>query len=362
MPSQFGLTTSNKRQEILAVARPSIPPPPIPSSGPPLPPGIMAPPFHPGVAFPPLPLRVAENVASPSSSTEPSSPASAVRRAAGFPVKSNAKYGPAPEKGALTIVHNLYQSAPDAHDVWTWVDEYPIDIKEAAEGEETEKCAIILRNIKCTDGRRNTKAHSMVIQSPYLKKALSEILHEYPGICCELQRLEFSAPFEPFVHRWAGFVKYWKRDDLSEMAREHIDLLHDTLQGEIGEDIRQFEDFVLNGVVTFKSLWMIFQPGSIILSTHRGETLSAFELSESRYTQDSCGEMLSILAEVVAWDGKNFCRRKENLSIRCFDGTQRITSLYAYPLHFHEHKEKIKAGLIERGKAFEELAGFKFKA
>jgi hypothetical protein len=321
---------------------------------------------RPGI-FPPLPpslatrrpsIQRAGNGASPPSSPESSS----MLRASKLPVKSKAKYGPAPAKGALTIVHNLYQSAPDAHDVWTWVDEYPIDIKEAAEDEETEKCAIIVRNVKCTDGRRKTKAHSMIIQSPHLKMALSEILHDYPGVCCELQRLEFSAPFEPFVHRWAAFLKYWKRDDLSDMARQHIDLLHDILQGEIGEDVREFEDFVLNGVVTFKSLWMIFQPGSIVLSTHEGETLSAFELSQSIYTKDSCGELLSILSDVVAWDGKNFGRRSESLSIRCFEGTKRITSLYVYPLHFHEHKENIKAGLIERGKAFEELAGFNFKA
>jgi hypothetical protein len=291
----------------------------------------------------------------------PAPPPQVADIAASAPVKSKAKYGPA-EKGDLAIVHNLYQSAPDAHKVWSWVDEYPTDIKEAAENDETEKCAIITRNVKCTDGRRNTKAHSIVIQSPYLKKALSEILHDYPGVCCELQRLEFMAPFEPFVHRWAGFLQYWKRGDLDKMTREHIDLLHDTLQGEIGENIREFEDFVLNGVVTFKSLWMIFQPGSIILSTHGGETLSAFELSQSQYGKDQCGEVLSISADVVAWDGKSFGRQMENLIIRSFRGTKGITSLYAYPLHFHSRKNEIRAGLIERGKMFEELAGFHFKA
>jgi hypothetical protein len=351
LSAKFGLTIDahgvKKRKEMLAAGRlgglpPGIPPPylPLPRAG-----GV--------ISLASIP---------PSSIGMPTPPGAGIGLDSGVPVNSKAKYGPVSEKGALAIVHNLYQSAPDAHKVWTWVDEYPTDIKEAAEGEETEKCAIIMRNVKCTDGRRNTKAHSIVVQSPYLRKVLSEILHDYPGVCCDLQRLEFIAPFEPFVHRWAGFLKCWKRGDHDETTREHIDLLYNTLQAEIGETIREFEDFVLNGVVTFKSLWMIFQPGSIILSAYRGETLSAFELCQTQYAKDSCGEVLAIAADAIAWNGKNFGRCMENLPIRSFTGTKKITSLLAYPLHFHGRKEDITAGLIERGRAYEELAGFNFKA
>jgi hypothetical protein len=277
-------------------------------------------------------------------------------------VSTKAKYGPVAEKGGLPIVHNLYQSPPDEHEVWTWVEDYPKNVSEAAENEESAKCALILRNVKSTDGRRKMEAHSLVIQSPQLKKALAEVLEDYPGITCSLQRLEFAKPFEPFVHRWAAFLKYRAREDLDATTKEHIELLYTTLLAEVGEKIQEFEDYVLNGVITFESLWMIFQPGSLIISTHKGISLSAFELQRTFYAEDQCGKFLSISCDSIGFDGKNFGRETDYISIRAFTGTKKINTLHAFPLHFWERKDSLKAKLMERGKRYEELAGYQFKA
>jgi hypothetical protein len=267
---------------------------------------------------------------------------------------------PSVEKGSISDVKNIYGSKDD-EETWTWSDEPPENLKEAAENEKTEKYALIVRNKKSSDSRKSLEAHSIIIHSPWLKKALGEILADYPGVTCELHRLVFEAPFKPFIHRWSDFVKYTNRTDLEITTKEHLDLLFKTLKHEIGNDIREFEDYVLNGVVTFSSMWMIFQPGSVIISEYKGP-LSAFELVDADYIETQCGRFLKLSADCVEWDGSSFGRCTEGINIPSFSGTKKITSLNSFPLHFFEKKEELKATLIHRGKRFEELAGHHYKA
>lgn len=158
--------------------------------------------------------------------------------------------------GSVSEVKNIYKSAKDKDGDWTWVDKYPEDVEEPAENAVTDTYAVLVRNVKSHDGRKKLEAHSIVVQSQMLKKALGEsILKDYPGVACELDRLTFEAPFKPFVHRWTNLVEYMERKDLNDKTREHLVLLHDILKYEIGDDIKAYEDYVLKGVISFQHLW-----------------------------------------------------------------------------------------------------------
>lgn len=158
--------------------------------------------------------------------------------------------------GSVSEVKNIYKSPKDKDGNWTWVNTYPDDVAEPAENAVTDTYAVLVRNVKSPDGRKKLEAHSIVIQSPWLQKALGEvILKDYPGVACELKRLTFEAPFQPFVHRWVDLVEYMKQPDLDEKTKEHLVILHDILKYEIGDSIKAFEDYVLNGVITFEHLW-----------------------------------------------------------------------------------------------------------
>lgn len=158
--------------------------------------------------------------------------------------------------GSVSEVKNIYKSSKDKDGNWTWVHKYPEDVEEPAENPITDTYAVLVRNIKSPDGRKKLEAHSIVIQSPWLQKALGEvILKDYPGVACELKRLTFEAPFQPFVHRWVDLVEYMEKPDLDDKTREHLVILHDILKYEIGDSIKAFEDYVLNSVITFQHLW-----------------------------------------------------------------------------------------------------------
>ncbi|KAK8070541.1 hypothetical protein PG997_010744 [Apiospora hydei] len=244
---------------------------------------------------------------------------------------------------------------------WTWVNKYPEDAEDAAENAETAQYAVLVRNIKSPDSRKKLEAHSIVVQSPWLKTALGEILEDYPGVACELERLIFEAPFKPFVHRWKDFAKYRERENLDDTTKEHLTILHNILQYEIGDSIKVFEDYVEKGVVTFENLWMVFQPGAPLLAAYKGP-LSAFELEDTEYMENRCGKFLRLSTDCIDYDGKTFGRCRENMDIPDFVGTKKIVELPAYPFAFHPRPDEIRESLIKRGQLFEDLAGHHYKA
>lgn len=60
--------------------------------------------------------------------------------------------------------------------------------------------------------------HSVVVQSELVKESLGRVLEGYPGITTELERLEFGAPFECFVHRWDRLLG--EREELARKREE----------------------------------------------------------------------------------------------------------------------------------------------
>lgn len=137
-------------------------------------------------------------------------------------------------------------------------------------------------------------------------------------------------------------------------------VLVDILNYEIGKDVKTFQDYVKNGVVCFKDLWMIFQPGNVVIAQHQGP-VSAFEMVETEYMQNNCGKFLQVRCDCVDYGGKNFGRYQESINIPEFIGTKKITGLKVYPMHFHEERDDVAARLIKRGMTFEALAGHHYK-
>jgi hypothetical protein len=264
--------------------------------------------------------------------------------------------------GSIGAIKPIYKSFEGSDDKWTWVDKCPEDVDEAAETRETSKFAIIVRNVKSQDSRKKFEAHSIILQSPWLMKALGEqVLKGYPGVACELSRVEFKAPFEPFLHRWGGLLRLMKGEDLDDTTKTHVNLLYDFLKGEIGDAINTFKDYVRKAVITFDHLWMLFQPGGIVVSDNDGP-LVALELARSRYVQRQNEKFLRLECEYVDWTGEQFGRGTVSVDLPEFQGTEKIQMLDMFPLRFHENKEALKSQLIARGKKFESLADYNYKA
>jgi hypothetical protein len=265
-------------------------------------------------------------------------------------------------EGSLPITTKLYQGPKDEDKNFSWLDHEPDDVAEAAENAQTAQHALITRLQKAEDSRKKYEMHSLIVQSPWLKSILHyEILDGYPGVSCGLKRLEFEAPFQPFVHRWGKLLAVREKKDLDETTKEHLDLLYGVLSEELKDVIKTLEDYVQNGIVKHEHIWTIFQPGDIIYSQSFQGAPTALMFQSGNYVRKNCGMVYQLSAEVIDWNGNYFGRSTAAINLVEFRGTRRILGLRAFPLSFHPHKAKVEEVLIRRGKKFEELAGCHYK-
>jgi len=265
------------------------------------------------------------------------------------------KFGP---PGMKCEPRNLYEGKPDNRGRTSWTTTYPTDIDEPAENAESAQYALIVRNRKCYDGRRKLEIDSLVVQSPLLKKFLGEVLKGYPGITTSLARLEFKAPFQPFVHRWERFVKL-REDITDDELKAHVDLLWNTLNEELGDVIREKNDHIALGVSTFEAVWTIFEPGCIVYTDDDGHR--AYKLTRGSYGENRCSRFYALNCQYVDFDGENFGYGSETVAIGAFSGTRAITKMDAFPLKYHPDHENVATGLIAQGKLFESYKGHHFK-
>jgi hypothetical protein len=140
-------------------------------------------------------------------------------------------------------------------------------------------------------------------------------------------------------------------------TRAHADLLYNVLANELEETIESYHDLLSHGVITYKYLWALFKPGDLVLCRYKGEKM-LMKLQSSDY--ESGG--FSLYCKFVDWNGLYFGYASQNISIGPFNGTRPITDLDAYPLQFDSASGVIEERLAKRGKKFEKLQGYHYKA
>lgn len=262
--------------------------------------------------------------------------------------------------GMVAERKDLYQKM-DKYNRATWTEQYPDDLEEAAENDETLKFAVLVRNKKSYDSRKKLEIDSIVIQSPLLKQVLHDVLKDYPGVTVTLARLTFMAPFKPFVHRWEQLTAALE-GDYDETTKAHLKLLHNVLLEELKDVISATKDYIKNRVITYEHIWTIFQPGTIVYASRYGKPV-AVRLNEGQFTNhQKYGHCYLLKCDRLEWDGSKFGYDNSQHIIFPFTGTLAITDLEAFPLVYLTEKEAITAALIARGRIFERMAGYHYKA
>ena len=267
---------------------------------------------------------------------------------------------------------SLYSGKEDKRGRFQWQDTPPDDLGTVVEDAESAKWALLVRHVKAyNDPRRVLKIHSIVVQSPLLKGLLKDVLHGYPGVTIELDRLEFSGRFEPIIHRWSEFKgkieKLQSPEDSDPGSEEdaktleHAELLQGILVKEFQDVVETSQDMKAKGVMTFDLLWTLFQPGSLVYTRQENQD-RVFKLQSSKYGEDRNGNpVFWLTCKYVDFDGSKFGTIKLNLSIHAYAGTRPITSLSALPLSLHRNNKELSERLITRGAKFESLAGSHYK-
>ncbi|OCL09673.1 P-loop containing nucleoside triphosphate hydrolase protein [Glonium stellatum] len=271
------------------------------------------------------------------------------------------------EIGMQCGLKNLYSGKEDKRGRFQWQDKIPEDVGKPAEDAETAKWALLVRNVKVyNDPRKVLAIHSIVVQSPLLKKLLEDVLKDYPGVTVGLQRLEFSGKFEPIIHRWSqlkdAISNIGDETEDQRKTKEHAELFYNLLKSEFKNLIDASQDMMSKGVMTYEYLWTLFQPGATVYARQDGQE-TAMKLHETKYGQDRNGNpCFWLTCKYVDWDGAKFGTNKLNLSIPAYSGTRSITQLAVYPIDYHHDKDALRTRLVERGAKAESLAGSHYKS
>ena len=261
--------------------------------------------------------------------------------------------------GSISQIRNLYE-ARHTRRALPWTAQYPDDLEAPLENAESAQYALLVRYKKCYDMRKELQLDSIVVQSPLLKSVLGSVLRNYPGITTSLERLEFSAPFQPFVHRWERLTEARRQQNDPETC-EHLGLLWNVLEAELLETIREKSDLVANGVVTFDAIWTIFEPGSLVFHQVEGQD-RIYKFKSGNYQNTTCGRFFRMQCEFVDFDGDKFGAGSDTISIPSFAGTAAIIKLPAYPVDRHVNCDLLKKRLLDRGRRFEAYKGYHYKA
>lgn len=259
----------------------------------------------------------------------------------------------AAEPGMLPEIGQLYREREE--DPWDeWMPENAD--RDLEETSAYKKFAMIVRREK-KRGKAGLALHSIVIQSPLLRKVLDVAFDGYDGISTKLKTLKLYAPMHEFYFCWHRFEKLC-HDEKDTTTKDHIDLLFQTVHQEISPHIEAMEDLTQNGVITFEYLWAMFPPGLQVYSKIDDQD-RVFSFQKGYYGQDPSGaRIFSLECRYIDCDGTQFGYVTTSLKIHEFSGTTKIADLAVCPVHLHPDSQMLLDRLIRRGERFESLNGF----
>jgi hypothetical protein len=286
---------------------------------------------------------------------------------------------------------NLYQGHSACSCCINWIEEFPDDLKESIEAAEgTQKYALLLRNRKShkKNSTQPLELDSIVVHSPLIKKILDEkVFKGYPGITSMLDKLEFSAPFAPFLHRWVEFKRAFE-DEQDDAAKQHLKLMCDNnnfdLLGTASADTTQLRCNLPRHPKRIRDgrrhaverchysqvgqkkpiipqypayghslLWAIFKPGDM-LYVPEAESLYQLKPDGLEYDQE---DKFNLNLEFVSWNGEHLGYDSTSTKIPKVSGTRKIRDLPIYPIALDGNQDDIRLTCRNRGEKFVALRG-----
>ncbi|EFQ34500.1 ATPase [Colletotrichum graminicola M1.001] len=178
---------------------------------------------------------------------------------------------------------------------------------------------------------------SIVVQNQSLKETLGEVFEGYAGITASLKKVVFKSPFHPFYYRWQQFTQILERQTQNcEAAAIFSQLLYGVLHAELHETMVEIKDHLNHGVIIYRLLWALFEPGKLVVTTQDGHT--RFYLVKSCVYTEENGMVVSV--RFIDWDLDQFGYADGILNICPFAGTSEIAEANVFPAEFSSRDRK----------------------
>ena len=140
---------------------------------------------------------------------------------------------------------------------------------------------------------------------------------------------------------------------------KHINLLLRFLKDHFGSAIPRLRSLLEQAEITYDILWALFKPNAMVYTTcpGTGKPRCARYVQAEEKNSIQKGKYLSIDCRYVYHEGEHFGEAAVVLEIPEFSGTQKIQSLDAFPLRYHQDEETVTSELMRYGRKFVSLQG-----
>ncbi|KAL8702970.1 MAG: hypothetical protein Q9201_003853 [Fulgogasparrea decipioides] len=226
------------------------------------------------------------------------------------------------------------------------------------------------------DRKKNYWRRTVEIRSPPFIELLRQVAYSDVDLPAPDDVFRLKEPLMPLFHhraKLAARICNAHPDDVVAMqAREHTNLLLKFMDEEC-QDVAKVQDQLgeagsISSTIEYEYIWLLYAPGSIVLSKENGE-YEAFMIESirgcqrhqpsynSRYTHSS----LELICWSINYDGEIFGRVWSAHYIAPFEGLKLISDLDLVPLAFQPERDTIRKSLIKRGQQFWALQGQCFR-
>lgn len=158
-----------------------------------------------------------------------------------------------------------------------------------------------------------------------MRDILSKALEAHPDLDVDLKKWTFARPFEPIVHRWNRLIALQAVTTESPDKVDFDDLMA-FLTPTVSPYIKSLSEIKDTGKVSFNSVWQIFPPDELVVTSDSGEQAIG---RVGEHKEGYKGLTLSI--ETVHWNGLRCGFQMTDVAIE-FHGLSRVTALLVYPL------------------------------
>ncbi|KAJ4365558.1 hypothetical protein N0V83_008177 [Neocucurbitaria cava] len=202
---------------------------------------------------------------------------------------------------------------------------------------------------------------SLEIKSPYIKKALKEVIGSYPGVDIDLDRsIRLLDKPQCLFHYRHELEQYAAAADDRPM-KEHVIFALKYMEKALCKEISTYEDMAqVEGAIPklrYEDLWMAFKPGALVYTKKEGVE-RIYKFKEMYETEDDNDRPLwKLNTEVILYNGKDFGFLDRDVDIYRFEGYKVLTDLKVFPLVFHKDYKRVYEELLLRGRKYVSLRG-----
>ncbi|OTA64797.1 P-loop containing nucleoside triphosphate hydrolase protein [Hypoxylon sp. EC38] len=227
---------------------------------------------------------------------------------------------------------------------------------------QTSKFPIVHRHSRTHKG---WETRSITFQDPSVRKILLNFLQDYPDFDPVIQDWTLHPPFEPLVHRWDAISD---RDNALRVVPDSMDTweaLVAFLKPIVAPSLAKIAKLQAADGIDFRNMSHIFAPGTLVMAKFYGvDTVCRVVKSVLKPQKNMLDASNSWIftVEFVDWSGEESGYRTTSLEVKEFKGVHRINTLPIFPISYLTEEAKIKESMIERGRKFERLRGYRLMA